>query len=141
MIRYALRCDKGHDFDSWFRSASGSDTLLAGGQVSCVVCGSTQIAKAPMAPAVPVRAAADGPQPLDAPASAAERRLAALRAHVERTSDYVGDAFAAEARDMHDGVKPERPIHGEARLEEARKLLEDGIPVAPLPFGARRKMH
>ena len=141
MIRYALRCDKGHDFDSWFRSASGSDTLLAGGQVSCVVCGSTSIAKAPMAPAVPARAAGD-PRPLDADDDGgAERRLAALRAHVERTSDYVGDAFAAEARDMHDGVKPERPIHGEARLEEARKLLEDGIPVAPLPFSTRRKMH
>ena len=141
MIRYALRCDKGHDFDSWFRSASGSDALLSGGQVSCAVCGSTSIAKAPMAPAVPVRAADEEAHPLKAPASTVEQRLAELRAHVDRTSDYVGDAFATEARDMHEGRKPERAIHGEAPLEEARALLEEGVPITPLPFLRKRRVN
>ena len=66
--------------------------------------------------------------------------LEKLRRHVEATSDYVGMSFAAEARAMHDGEKPERAIHGEARPDEARKLLEDGVPVAPLPFRTRRKV-
>ena len=66
--------------------------------------------------------------------------LEKLRRHVETTSDYVGMSFAAEARAMHEGTRPERAIHGEARIDEARKLLEDGIPVAPLPFRPRSRV-
>lgn len=150
MIRYALRCDKGHGFDGWFRSAEGFDTQRAAGLVSCSVCGSARVDKAPMAPAVPVRdavAARDGGRrgagdaPLTTPDSPAEAAMAALRRHVEAHSDYVGDRFAAEARAIHDGERPGRAIHGEARPDEARKLIEDGIPVAPLPFGIGRKAN
>lgn len=139
MIRYALRCKLGHDFDGWFRSADGFDSLCAAGQVRCSVCGSAQIAKAPMAPAIPAR---DEPaaRALDAPASPAEQALAELRRRVEANSDYVGDAFAAQARAMHEGEMPHRAIHGEARVEDARRLIEDGVPVAPLPFLPRRKL-
>lgn len=140
MIRYALRCDEGHDFDGWFRSADGFDTLCAAGQVSCAVCGSARIAKAPMAPAVPARDEPAPHRPLDAPGSRVERALAELRRQVEANSDYVGDAFAAQARAMHDGEMPQRAIHGEARIEDARRLIEDGVPVAPLPFRSRRKL-
>lgn len=139
MIRYALRCDKGHDFDGWFRSAAGFDRLNAEGQVSCSVCGSSEVAKAPMAPAVPARAGAEG-RPLDPPASALEEALRQLRRHVDENSDYVGDSFVTTARAMHEGRIPERSIHGEARPDEARQLIEDGIPVAPLPFRASRKL-
>lgn len=139
MIRYALRCDNGHDFDGWFRSAAGFDALNGEGQVSCAICGSASVQKAPMAPAVPTR---DEPaaRPLDAAASPLEAKLAALRRHVEQNSDYVGDSFATTARQMHEGEIPHRSIHGEARLEEARKLIEDGVPVAPLPFRVGRKL-
>lgn len=151
MIRYALRCDKGHDFDSWFRSAAAYDALSGAGQVSCAVCGSAAVQKAPMAPAVPARddprtppRAADpgegAARPLDQPGSAAEAALRALRRHVEENSAYVGRDFATTARKMHAGEIPERSIHGEARLDEARKLIEDGIPVAPLPFRPSRKL-
>lgn len=140
MIRYALRCDQGHDFDGWFRSAGGFDTMRSAGQVSCSVCGSTSVGKAPMAPAVPARDDQDARRPLDAPASPIEQQLARLRRHVEANSDYVGDAFATQARAMHDGEMPHRAIHGEARAEDARRLIEDGVPVAPLPFRSRRKL-
>ena len=149
MIRYALRCDKGHDFDSWFRSAAAYDALSGAGQVSCAVCGSVAVQKAPMAPAVPARddspvAVAEGgatpARPLDRPASAAEAALRALRRHVEENSAYVGSDFVTTARAMHAGDIPERSIHGEARLDEARKLIEDGIPVTPLPFRTTRKL-
>lgn len=139
MIRYALRCDKGHDFDGWFRSAEGFDALSAGGQVGCSVCGSTAVAKALMAPAVPARAAPEG-SPLGPPASTLEEALRELRRHVEENSDYVGDSFVTTARAMHEGEIPERSIHGEASAGDARKLIEDGIPVAPLPFRAARKL-
>lgn len=136
MIRYALRCADGHDFDAWFRSAEGYDAMRAADEVACAVCGSTSVHKAPMAPAVPTAPRAD----LRAPASPAEAALAALREHVERNSDYVGDRFVTEARDMHEGRKPGRAIHGEARVDEAMRLAADGIPVAPLPFRPRRKV-
>ncbi|MBB1490542.1 DUF1178 family protein [Paracoccus sp. MC1854] len=139
MIRYALRCDKGHDFDGWFRSAAGFDRLNAEGQVNCSICGSPTVEKAPMAPAVPSRDET-GARPLDQPGSALEAAMTMLRRHVEENSDYVGESFAATARQMHDGEIPHRLIHGEARPDEARKLLEDGVPVAPLPFRVTRKL-
>lgn len=143
MIRYTLKCESDHSFDSWFQSAEAFDKLLAAGMVACSVCGSSKVSKALMAPSVqPARKAAEKPEaPLSAPQGEVEQALAAMRRHVEENSDYVGMNFAAEARAMHDGDAPERAIHGEAKLEEAKALLEDGIPVAPLPFLPRRKTN
>ena len=136
MIRYNLRCEKGHDFDGWFRSSDGFETMQAAEQVACAQCGSTNVAKALMAPSVPAEKVR-----LDAPRNPAEQALEKLREHVEKNSDYVGLRFADEARAMHDGDRPTRAIHGEARPEDARKLIEDGVPVAPLPFIPRQKAN
>lgn len=145
MIRYALKCASDHAFESWFQSAEGFDALAAAGRVACPVCGGTEVSKALMAPSVrPARKAAAAPaaeRPLAAPASEIEEALAALRREVEKNSDYVGMNFAAEARRIHAGEAPERSIYGEARPEEARKLIEDGVPVAPLPFIPQRKTN
>lgn len=148
MIRYALKCADDHGFDSWFKSAEAFDSLKAANMVACPVCGNEQISKAIMAPrvtssrtkAVEPSASAQH-RPLDAPGSEAELALTKMRKHVEENSDYVGVSFAAEARKMHDGETPMRSIYGEAKLEDARKLLEDGIPVAPLPFIPQRKTN
>jgi len=135
MIRYSLRCDQGHDFDGWFRSSDAFETMRAAGQVACTQCGSATVEKSLMAPAV---AAAKQAEPAVNPVEAA---LQALRQQVEANSDYVGLKFADEARAMHEGRTPTRAIHGEAKLEEARKLIEDGVPVAPLPFIPRQKTN
>ncbi len=137
MILYTLRCPEGHDFDSWFQNAAAFDALTATGRVTCPSCGSGSVAKAPMAPKVQASDRTD----LSRPASKKEAALAALRKHVEQNSDYVGMEFAAKARAMHDGLIPDRPIHGEAKLDEARALIEDGVPVAPLPFMPARKVN
>jgi hypothetical protein len=144
MIRFSLRCANGHSFDSWFRSGEAFDTLVAAGQVACMDCGETKVEKSLMAPFVTEKAARptpDMPGPLTSPQSERDKAIAALKAKVEATSDYVGLSFAAEARAMHLGEKPERAIYGEARPDEARKLIEDGIPVAPLPFTPTRKAN
>ncbi len=140
MIRYDLTCAKGHAFDSWFASANAYDTLERAGQLSCALCGDTHVSKALMAPSVAEGSAAR-PKRLSEPANPLEQALAELRRKVEATSDYVGPSFASEARAMHEGKTPERAIHGEARPDEARRLIEDGIPVAPLPFAPRRKTN
>jgi hypothetical protein len=148
MIRYSLKCGAGHRFESWFQTGAAFASLQAAGQLSCPICGSVEIAKEVMAPAVrpdrlaPAAASPDMPRPqLSAPATEVEAALAALKKQIEDTSEYVGLNFVTEARRIHDGDAPERAIHGEARPDEARKLIEDGVPVAPLPFVPGRKVN
>lgn len=152
MIQFTLKCDQDHRFDSWFQSASAFDKLQSAGMVACAVCGSTHVEKALMAPSVrdSRRKAKEAPEakddaprqrPLSAPASPAEQAMAELKRQIEKNSEYVGVNFAREARQMHEGSAPERSIYGEAKPEEARKLIEDGVPVTPLPFLPNRKSN
>ncbi|WP_114284958.1 DUF1178 family protein [Candidatus Halocynthiibacter alkanivorans] len=188
MIRYALKCNQDHSFESWFQSGGAFDALNAAGHVQCPLCGSADVKKAIMAPRVrPARSAAVAPpapaapeaetigtapqapdaaradtdpdqhakaptQPaltpaaqgagaLSAPGGEIEAALQELRRKVEKNSEYVGKGFASEARAMHLGEAPERAIFGEARVEEARELIEDGIAVVPLPFLPGRKSN
>jgi len=148
MIRFTLKCENDHRFDSWFQTATAFDKLQAVKMITCAVCGSSEVAKAIMAPGVrPARTAAksgaDAPQPqkpgpLSAPASPAEQAMAEMRKKIEAESENVGTEFAREARAIHDGEAPERPIIGEAKPAEAKSLIEDGIPVSPLPWAARK---
>lgn len=140
MIRYALKCDRGHSFESWFQSAEAFEKVRAAGMASCPDCGSTEVRKALMAPDVLPAGTRAGPLRA-APVSEREKALAELRRRVEEGSDYVGMKFAAEARAIHEGDAPERSIWGEARIDEARQLVKDGVPVAPLPFRAKSKTN
>lgn len=145
MIRYALTCENDHQFESWFQSTDAFEKLEATGMVSCAVCGTTQVRKSVMAPRVVTSRRKSSEQQetpkLKDPASPAEQVLAELRRKVEENSDYVGESFAKEARAMHFGEVPERSIYGEARPDEAKSLIEDGIPVTPLPFMPNRKTN
>lgn len=143
MIQYTLKCEDGHQTDSWFQSAAAYDALEKSGHLSCPTCGSTAVSKALMAPRV--RGAQDADETaktpvLHDPGNEVEAAMAALRKKVEKTSDYVGDRFTTEARAMHLGDSPERAIYGEARLDQARELIEDGVPVMPLPFAPKQKL-
>lgn len=140
MIKYTLKCEQDHSFDSWFQSADAFDKLLNSGMVTCSVCGALGVEKAIMAPQVQAARSKAQPSagPLTAPASPAEQAMAELRKHVEANSENVGDNFAAEARAIHEGEAPERSIYGEAKPEEAKALFEEGVPVAPLPWGRKR---
>lgn len=141
MIRFNLCCDNGHHFFSWFASNETFDRLQAAGRIECTVCGVKKVEKALMAPSVAKgrdsssgsapEGGANEPRDIEAEVS---RRIAAFRRHIEENSDYVGVNFADEARAIHIGEAPVRPIYGEARIEDARALAAEGIPVAPLPF-------
>ena len=153
MIKFTLKCDRDHRFDSWFASADAFDKLNASGMVTCAVCGSSNVEKALMAPSVrdskKVGSAPDTAETQDAPAEGAlttastptEIALAEMRRKIEENSDYVGMNFAQEARDIHNGDAPERAIYGEAKPQDAKALLEEGVPVAPLPFVPGRKTN
>lgn len=141
MIRFALKCAQGHAFESWFKSSAAFDTLSGQGRIACPVCGGADVAKALMAPAI-----GTAPRPAPVPDQTAdridlERRIAALRAEIEAKSDYVGADFATQARAMYLGDIPDRPIHGEAAPADAKALIEDGVPILPLPFMPTRKTH
>ncbi len=127
MIKYALKCEAGHDFEGWFSSSDGFDDQATQGLIECPLCGTSSVSKAIMAPQVRTSEKAEETR------KAVAEALYKLRQHVESTHDYVGSEFASEARDMHEGVAPERPIYGEATPDEVKALVEDGVPVAALP--------
>ncbi|MBV0912665.1 DUF1178 family protein [Anianabacter salinae] len=142
MIRYALKCSNAHDFESWFQSSGAYDTLRASGHVACPNCGDTVVDKALMAPGVPAARRDERTVPaLSAPSHPLEEKLRKMRAEVEKNAEYVGTDFARQARAIHDGERDSKPIWGEARPDEARRLIEDGVPVAPLPFMPTRKAN
>jgi len=126
MIVFDLLCeDSGDVFEAWFRSGADFDSQSARGLVQCPACQSTRVAKAPMAPRVPRKSAGET-SPL--------AQLAKLQAAILKDSEWVGDRFADEARAMHVGEIESRPVHGNATPAEARLLVEEGVPVAPLPL-------
>lgn len=133
MIRYALKCDRDHGFEAWFGSSADYDDQAARGLVECPFCGSRAVDKQIMAPAVSGTkkdAASDVAARMQSMMLQAAREV---RSHVEQNFDYVGDAFAREARDIHEGRSEKREIYGEATPAEVKKLKEDGVPCAPLP--------
>jgi hypothetical protein len=148
MIRYSLKCPAGHRFESWFQNADAFGTLKLAGQLSCAICGDSAVEKDLMSPGIQSASASPDavksskvPADLTMPESDLEKAIAAWRKHVETNSEYVGVQFASEVRRIHEGEAPERLIHGEARPEEARKLIEEGLPIAPLPFMPSRKVN
>jgi hypothetical protein len=142
MIVFDLSCSGGHRFEGWFGSSADFVDQRDGGLVSCPTCGSPDVDKAPMAPAVPRKgnreaaaakqALARGPMPPEV--SEALTKLAEAQARALKDSRWVGDAFAEQSREMHYGERDAETIHGQATREQAEALAEEGIPVAPLPF-------
>jgi hypothetical protein len=153
MIRYNLRCDRGHGFESWFQSSSAYESQEKRKLVNCPSCGSAKVERAIMAPQIVSKKGRDkAPSPAeaaDAPSTdvttpgstpllmAQERELRAklkeLRDHITKNADNVGERFPNEARKMHYGDIEHRPIYGEASPDEARALIDEGVEVSPLP--------
>lgn len=140
MIKYALQCDHGHLFEGWFGVSSDYDDQRARGLVDCPVCGSQAVSKQIMSPAVAgTKAQKAGPAVDPQMREMMMTALGEVRKHVEENFDNVGDAFAQEARDIHDGKSEDRGIYGQATPAEAKALIDDGIKVAPLPPAAPKK--
>jgi hypothetical protein len=158
MIRYALHCAQGHDFESWFQSSAAYDKQTKRALVSCPICGSAKVEKAIMAPrlnrselverpaaGMPTPPASPSAAPAKAPAKAPvammspperelRKKLKELREHITKSADYVGPRFPEQARKIHYGEVEHRSIYGEASLDEAKELHEEGIEFHPLPI-------
>lgn len=141
MIRFDLKCANDHSFDSWFGASSDYEKLKAAGMITCPTCGSAQVEKSLMAPGVSTGRKKDQAEARKLAATKAETALKELRKDVEKNSEYVGENFATEARSMHLGESEARSIYGQARPEEAKSLIDDGIPVTPLPFMPKRNTN
>jgi hypothetical protein len=140
MIKYALQCDAAHEFEGWFGSSADYDDQAARGLVECPMCGSRGVSKQIMAPAISGTKAQRAVPAIDP--KMREMMMTAMgevRRHVEDNFDYVGDAFAKEARAIHEGKSEERGIYGEASPTEVKALVEDGVKVAPLPPAGPKK--
>ncbi|MFB0611494.1 DUF1178 family protein [Aurantiacibacter poecillastricola] len=148
MIVYDLSCDRGHRFEGWFGSSADFAEQKAEGLVSCPQCGSLAVNKAPMAPSVGKKGnqvlevnggTRGGPKgvsntPMSPEVSAAIEKLAKAQAKALENSTWVGKDFVEQSRAMHYGERKHAPIHGEASVEDAKDLIEEGVPVAPLPL-------
>ena len=141
MIRYNLRCERGHTFESWFQSSSSYDSQVKRKLVNCAVCGSAKVEKAIMAPQIAGTKKRGTLAPADSTSMpmmmARDREMRAelkeLHDHLVKNADNVGEQFPNEARKMHYGDIEHRPIYGEATPEEAKSLLEEGVEVGSLP--------
>jgi len=158
MIHYQLRCEQAHEFDGWFKDSSTFERQAKAGFIECPTCGDVKVTRALMAPAVSTReslpvpvappqapaAAAPAPTPAEMAAATGGRipaqifaALQRMRAEVEKHCDYVGPAFADEARKIHRGETDARGIYGETTPDEAESLAEEGIEVASIPWVPR----
>ena len=149
MIRYSLQCEHDHQFDSWFPGSAAYDEQARRGLVECPVCRSTEVRKSIMAPRLAkgtgeasredAPSASDGmpekpPAILDERLQALRTMIREMRTTIAKHTTDVGSAFPDEARRMHDGEIEHRPIRGEATPEEAKALIEDGVPILPVPM-------
>jgi hypothetical protein len=154
MIHYALACEHGHTFESWFQNSSAYDKQSKRGLVTCPACGSANVEKAIMAPRLARADVPEPPPPVPAPPAATppgapvktpvaimgaqerelRQKLKELRDHVTKNANYVGPRFPEEARKIHYGETEHRSIYGEASPDEARALHEEGIEFHPLPI-------
>lgn len=147
MIVFDLQCPSGHRFEGWFSSSEDFSSQKERGLICCPQCGTVDVTKAPMAPAVPAKGAqkqeragaksenvAGGVMPPEL--AEAFRKVAAIQAEALKQSEWVGDKFAEKSRAMHYGEQDVKPIHGRTTTEQAKELHDEGIPVAPLlvPF-------
>ena len=140
MIKYALACDHDHAFEGWFGSSSDYDDQAARGLLGCPVCGSKTVRKQIMSPAIAGTKAQKAAPAVDP--KMREMMMTAMgevRRQVEENFDYVGDRFAKEARDIHEGRSEDRGIYGEATPQEVKALVEDGVKVASLPPAPPKK--
>ena len=139
MIRYALSCSEGHEFEAWFGSSEAFDRQAEAKEVRCPMCGDSHVEKLPMAPNVARRRSDASVRRSEAPVQKNDERrktyamLREIRDKLTANSDYVGPRFPEEARKIHYQEVPPRGIHGEASVDEARLLEEEGISLWPLP--------
>jgi hypothetical protein len=140
MIKYDLICDKGHEFDGWFRDSAAFEKQSKRRLISCTVCGSDEVTKQLMAPGIPVKSNRKPETSQTMLAGAVDTRTQKLmqimrevRKNIEANAEYVGDRFADEARKIHYAESEKRGIYGEAKLEDAQALIDEGIEVHPLP--------
>jgi hypothetical protein len=131
MIRYALACAGGHEFEAWFRDSSDYDEQAALGRVECPGCGVSDVKKQVMAPAVATSRKREAQA--QARTKAMAEAVGKVRQYIATNFDDVGDRFPAVARAIHDGLEPARGVYGQATPEEADALREEGVEVAPLP--------
>jgi hypothetical protein len=164
MIKYALRCERDHEFESWFKNSAAYDSQRKRGLIACPTCGSAKVEKAIMAPRLARNESADAephpaasatpppapsavpvPMPFAPPGKGTvaimspqerelRKKLKELREHIVKNADYVGQRFPEQARKIHYGETEHRSIYGEASAEEAKELHEEGIAFHPLPI-------
>ncbi|MEL7028928.1 MAG: DUF1178 family protein [Pseudomonadota bacterium] len=133
MIKYSLICADNHEFEAWFRDSADYDSQAERKLVECPICGTLEVRKAIMAPSIARGGSGAGDKRMGEIQKEIAKAMTRARDYVEKNFDYVGDKFPEEARKIHYGETDERQIYGEASGAEVKELVDEGVPVAPVP--------
>lgn len=139
MIKYQLRCAAGCSFEGWFRSSADFEAQAESAELECPICGSGEVSRAIMAPAVVSGTPSSRPERLAAMRETMAEAARRARDYVEKNFDYVGEKFPEEARKIHYGEMKERQIYGEASGKDVKELVDEGVSIAPLPPAPGRR--
>ena len=138
MIRYRLQCENNHQFDAWFANSQAYDDQRAKNLIECSICGTSCVEKTLMTPSVSSSKKEDTSEKSPLSGSIDQRAavlsyISSVRKVILEKTDDVGDNFTQEVRDMHDGITEKRNVRGQAKVEEVKELIEDGIDIMPIP--------
>jgi len=135
MIKYNLKCNNDHEFESWFFDSSEFDKLNKKKLLECIYCSSNKIKKSIMAPMISrTKSQEDSASFLDQNLSDKKNKLLKLRNYVEKNFEFVGNKLSEKAREVYYDKKTKKGIYGTTTLEEKEELEEEGIDLLSIPW-------
>ena len=135
MIKYNLKCNKDHEFESWFSNSDEFDKLNKKGLLECIYCSSKQISKSIMAPMVSnSKTNVEQNKIIKNNYRSEKNKLLKLRKYIENNFDYVGEDLTKKVREFYYDKKSKKGIYGTASPEEREELAEEGIDLISIPW-------
>ena len=134
MIKYNLKCSKGHEFESWFSDSKEFDKLNNKKLLGCIYCNSSKIKKSIMAPMISGTKTRGKSLSLNKKILDEKKKLSKLRDYVEKNFEYVGDKFSSKVREVYYDKKNNKSIYGTTTPNEREELAEEGIDLLSIPW-------
>ena len=135
MIKYNLKCENDHEFESWFSNSSEFDNLNKKNLLECIFCSSNKIKKSIMAPMISgTKLKDEGDELFDKDSLKQRKNLLKLREHIEKNFEFVGDKFSEKVREVYYDKKTKKSIYGTTTPEEREELAEEGIDLLSIPW-------
>jgi len=135
MIKYNLKCNNDHEFESWFSDSREFDKLNKKKLLECIYCSSNKIQKSIMAPMISgTKSNEDSVSFVDQNLLDEKNKLLKIRNYIEKNFEFVGDEFSKKVREVYYDKKTKKSIYGTTTSEEREELEEEGIDLLSIPW-------